>query len=57
MANIKGPDGQQLKVGILDADVYGPSIPHLMGLSGRPEAGQGEDATCAVTSFCKMSTE
>ncbi|MCC9605147.1 Mrp/NBP35 family ATP-binding protein [Blastopirellula sp. JC732] len=25
------------KVGLLDADVYGPSVPHLLGLSGRPE--------------------
>jgi ATP-binding protein involved in chromosome partitioning len=25
------------RVGILDADMYGPSIPHLMGLSGQPE--------------------
>ena len=25
------------KVGLMDADVYGPSIPHLLGLSGRPE--------------------
>ncbi len=24
------------KVGLMDADVYGPSIPHLLGLSGRP---------------------
>ena len=24
------------KVGLLDADVYGPSIPHLLGASGRP---------------------
>ncbi|TWU40698.1 Mrp/NBP35 family ATP-binding protein [Novipirellula artificiosorum] len=23
-------------VGLMDADVYGPSIPHLLGLSGRP---------------------
>lgn len=26
-----------LKVGILDADVYGPSMPRLMGISGRPQ--------------------
>lgn len=24
------------KVGLMDADVYGPSIPHLLGVSGRP---------------------
>lgn len=24
-------------VGLLDADVYGPSIPHLLGMQGRPE--------------------
>lgn len=28
-------------VGLMDADVYGPSIPHLVGASGRPMA-QGE---------------
>lgn len=25
------------KVGLMDADVYGPSIPHLFGLTGKPE--------------------
>ncbi len=24
-------------VGLVDADVYGPSVPHLLGVSGRPE--------------------
>jgi ATP-binding protein involved in chromosome partitioning len=28
------------KVGLLDADVYGPSIPHLLGASARPEVVQ-----------------
>ncbi len=26
------------RVGLMDADVYGPSIPHLVGASGRPQA-------------------
>lgn len=30
------------KVGLLDADVYGPSIPHLLGLKGQPER-EGEN--------------
>ncbi|MEO0800059.1 MAG: Mrp/NBP35 family ATP-binding protein, partial [Pseudomonadota bacterium] len=31
-----------LKAGVLDADIYGPSQPRLLGLSGRPQAaGQG----------------
>ncbi len=30
------------KVGLMDADVYGPSIPHLLGLEGRPEILEGK---------------
>jgi len=31
-----------LKVGLLDADIYGPSVPRLLGLSGRPETTEGK---------------
>jgi ATP-binding protein involved in chromosome partitioning len=30
------------QVGLLDADVYGPSVPHLLGLSGRPQIENGK---------------
>lgn len=42
LANRKNNTGQTLQVGLLDADVYGPSIPQLMNLHGRPETGKGE---------------
>ncbi len=32
------------KVGILDADVYGPSVPAMLGLAASPEAVQGPQA-------------
>ncbi|QNN71711.1 iron-sulfur cluster carrier protein ApbC [Thermomonas carbonis] len=31
-----------LAVGLLDADVYGPSVPMMLGLSGRPDSPDGK---------------
>ncbi|RCS24927.1 iron-sulfur cluster carrier protein ApbC [Phyllobacterium salinisoli] len=36
-----GLQANGLKVGILDADIYGPSMPRLLGISGRPETVSG----------------
>jgi ATP-binding protein involved in chromosome partitioning len=30
------------KVGLMDADVYGPSVPHLLGVNRRPEIADGK---------------
>ena len=36
-----GLQASGLKVGVLDADIYGPSMPRLLGITGRPEQLEG----------------
>ena len=39
------------KVGILDADIFGPSIPKLMNLKGEPELTEKGDRLIPLTNY------
>jgi ATP-binding protein involved in chromosome partitioning len=42
---------QGLSVGLLDADIYGPSLPRMMGLSGRPETDPAGKTLIPMTAY------
>jgi ATP-binding protein involved in chromosome partitioning len=45
LAQVLGLQGRSGRVGLMDCDIYGPSVPLMMGLSGRPEVeGEGQEA-------------
>lgn len=45
LAQLLEAQGRKGRVGLLDCDIYGPSVPLMMGLSGRPEVeGDGTEA-------------
>jgi len=45
MAQVLAERGRPGRVGLMDCDIYGPSVPLMMGLQGRPNVeGEGADA-------------
>ncbi len=45
LAQVLDLQGRPGQVGLMDCDIYGPSVPLMMGLSGRPEVeGDGAEA-------------
>ncbi len=37
-----GLESLGLKIGVLDADIYGPSVPRMLGISGKPATADGK---------------
>ena len=50
LARMKNQDGESLKIGLMDCDLYGPSVPLLIGASGRPEL-VGDNILAPVESY------
>jgi ATP-binding protein involved in chromosome partitioning len=45
LAQVLALQGRPGRVGLMDCDIYGPSVPLMMGIQGRPEVeGDGADA-------------
>lgn len=45
LAQVLSTRGRAGRVGLMDCDIYGPSVPLMMGLQGRPEVeGEGTEA-------------
>lgn len=47
LAQVLSAQGRPGRVGLMDCDIYGPSVPLMMGLSGRPEV-EGEGAAAML---------
>lgn len=42
LAQMQGEDGQSVKIGLLDADIYGPSLPKLLNVTEKPELDEAK---------------
>ncbi len=54
LARMKDSNGEKIKVGLMDCDLYGPSVPLLIGASGRPEI-VGDNILAPVESYAVKS--